>query len=37
MATIANNLEVSVKDWKALLRARVDVSIEKKKFLIQGT
>jgi hypothetical protein len=33
LATITNNLEASVEDWKALLRAKVDVRIEKKMLL----
>jgi hypothetical protein len=30
LANITNNLEASVEDWKALLKAKVDVSIKKK-------
>jgi len=31
MATIASNLEANVEDWEAILKAKVDVNIEKKK------
>jgi hypothetical protein len=34
MATIVNNLEANVEDREAMLRAKVDVSIEKKVFNI---
>jgi hypothetical protein len=33
LATIANNLKANVEDRKTMLRAKVDVSIEKKMFL----
>jgi hypothetical protein len=32
LATIASNLEANVEDREALLRTKVDVSIERKKF-----
>jgi len=32
LATIASNLKANVEDQEALLRAKVDVSIEKKSF-----
>jgi hypothetical protein len=34
MAAIVSNLKANVEDRKALLRANVDVSIEKKDFKI---
>jgi hypothetical protein len=37
LANIASNLQASVEDQKALLRPKVDVSIEKKMFLRYGT
>jgi hypothetical protein len=33
LATIASNLEACVEDRKALIRAKVDVSMERKKNL----
>jgi hypothetical protein len=33
LATIANKLKASMEDQKALLKAKVDVSIENKMFL----
>jgi hypothetical protein len=34
MATIVNNLNASVEDWKALLKAKVDVNIKRNSFKI---
>jgi hypothetical protein len=36
LATITSKQESFVKDWEALLRAKVDVSIKKKAFKIDN-